>query len=218
MTAKPIRQEKKPTAAQLERRLRNALIVVERTSDGSEVFFGDKWLRLYVNNDFATVGTMFHTHVFHRIVASGISRPYLYIKRMIEMALENDCVVKDAKGNPTRSYKKMMDVLKEKQDDTEYNIAWIVDKWLNNIFAPLYGLGENETDAFLLYETYMHNIARLHVILDEKKEDMTNKQFVEAVLAREKEYTDTMTEMVVFKALSDEERAQQIVEAMQAEM
>ena len=118
---------KKETKGDMEKRMKNALILVPRDKDYQGVFFDDKWLRLEVTDDFAVVSTMFHSHVFHALTANGISRPYAYTKRFIEIALANDCMVKDARGNATRSYGKLMAVIKDKEDKSEYNLCWYYD-------------------------------------------------------------------------------------------
>lgn len=209
------KQEKKPTAAQLERQLKNALIHVDRTKDTQSIFFSDKGMRLTVNEDYALIATNYHTHVFQAVTSSGVSRPWLYTKRFVEIALENDCIVRDENGNDHYSYSKLMSILKEKEDRTEYNICWYIDLWFFNIFVPLYSIAETEASSFLVYESYMHNIARNEVILEEHKEPVTNKQFVEKVLELEKSFVAEIEERVVFEPLSDEERMKQESEALQ---
>lgn len=211
------KQAKKPTAAQMESRLRNAVIHIDKTKDTQSVYFDDKGLRLTVdsNEGYAIIATNFHRHVFDMVTSSGISRPFLYTKRFVELALENDCTVKDANGNITRSYAKLMSILKDKKDNTEYSIAWYCDLFFLNIFAPLYDVGESQPEAFLTYERYCHNVARNAVLFEERNEDVTNKQFVEKILNTEKELFAEMKEDVVFKAKTDEQFINEEVEALQ---
>ena len=106
-----------------------------------------------------------------------------------------------------------MAMLQAKEDKKDFNMCWYVDLWFNNIFHPLYGIGESEVDSFLAYETYMHNIARNKVILSEKPDGMTNKQFVDNVLQEEKSYIEGMDERVIFEAKTDEQRLQEEIDA-----
>lgn len=207
-------KEKDLSKGQLESRLRNALVFVPKDKDYKGVYFDDKGLRLEVTNDFAVITTGFHRHVFNSITSQGISRPYLYTRRFIEIALENDCMVKDAKGNVTRSYGKLMAVLKEKEDQTEFRVAWYFDLWLNTIFHPLYGIGETETESFLVYESYLHIIARNKIILSEKTEDITNKMFIEQIGKELVEFTKDVDEHVVFPKKTDEERKKEEIDAL----
>lgn len=206
---------KSTTKGELERRIRNAIVLVPKTKDTVSIFFDDKILRLTATDDFAVIETGFHRHVFNQLTPSGVSRPYLYTKRFIEIALENDCTVKDAKGNVTRSYAKLMDTLKEKEDKTEYNLCWFVDLWFMNIFQPLYGIDETESAAFLIYESYLHNIARNQIILSEKEKDITNIDFIKQEHELVNKFIDGMKETVIFPKLTDEERKEQELKALQ---
>lgn len=210
-------EEKKPTNGQLQNRLRNAILHIDKTKDTQSVFFDDKGLRLTVNEDFAIIATAFHQHVFTNFTAQGVSRPYLYTKRFIEIALANDCTIKDAKGNVTRSYGKLLGILKEKEDQKEFQVAWYIDLWFNNIFHPLYGIGESEAESFLVYESYLHNIARNKIIMSEKINDMTNIDFIDAVMQEVKAFTEGMDKRTIFKKKTDEEMMQENIEAAAAQ-
>ena len=203
------------TKGDMERRMRNAIVLVPKDKDYKGVYFDDKGLRLEVTGDFAVITTGFHRHIFNNFTAQGVSRPYLYTKRFIEMALNNDCTIKDEKGRITRSYGKLMAILKEKEDKAEFNVAWYIDLWLNNIFHPLYAIGETEAESFLVYESYLHNIARNKVIMSEKINDLTNKDFIDEVLKEVKLFTEGMDARTIFKKKTDEERAQEEVAALQ---
>lgn len=200
----------KPTNAQLQRRIQNALVFVPKDKETRSIFFSDKGLRLTVNTDTAIISTGFHKHVYDSVTASGISRPFLYTKRVIEIADENDCKTEDG-----YSFAKLLEVLKAKEDQSQYNICVFYEWFVFNCFQPLYSIGESEVEAFLVYESYIHNIARNSVILSEKTDDMTNKQFIEKVIENMKEYTSNVEERVIFPKKSDEEVIQENIQALQ---
>lgn len=208
------------TKAQMQRRIEQSPLHLNRTRDFKTIYFDDKGLRLSCddNEGYCLIETSAHTHVFRSITVAGVSRPYLYTKRFIEIALSNDCLVKDEKGNITRSYNKLMSVLKEKEDKTEFNVCWYTDLWFNVIFYNLYGIDETEIASFLVYEQYLHNVARSQVILSEHTEDMTNLQFVDALIDNEKKYLDGMKEAVIIHKKTDEEKTQEEVAALQEAM
>lgn len=208
-------EKKKATREALERRLNNAILHIDKTKDTKTIYFDDKGLRITVTDDVAIIATGAHQHVFNNITASGISRPYLYAQRFVEIALANDCLVRDAKGNAMYSYKKLFDTLKAKEDNTDYNLCWFIDLWLFNIFAPLYTIDETISATFVLYEQYLHNIACNQVILEEKKEDLTNLQYVAKVIENVKQYTKGLNEQVIFAKKTDEERVQEEIDALQ---
>ena len=210
-------EEKKLTNGQLQNRLKNAILHIDKTKDTKSVYFDDKGFRLTVNEDYAIIETGFHRHVYNAFTPQGVSRPYLYTKRFIDMALSNDCLIKNSKGETTRSYGKLFDTLKNKEDKNEYNVAWYCDLFFYNIFHPLYGIGESEAESFLVYESYLHNIARNKVIMSEKINDMTNLDFIDAVMQEVKAFTEGMDKRTIFKKKTDEEMMQENIEAAAAQ-
>lgn len=113
-----------------------------------------------------------------------------------------------------RSYAAMMERLKAKEDQSDYNVAWYVDKWLYNIFMPLYTIEEDYTSAFLVYESFLHNVARNDIMLREHVSDVTNVEFIKELTRLLQEYAKDWEPQVVFEKMSDEERAQGIADAM----
>jgi len=206
-------EQKKPTNAQLQKRIANALIHIDKTKDTESIFFSDKGLRLTVNEDYAIIETGFHRHVFNNFTSSGISRPYLYTKRVIEIANET-AITKSIKDNGGYSFQRLLEVLKAKEDKSEYNIVTYYDWFVFNCFQPLYSIGESEVESFLVYETYLHNIARQAALLSEKKEDMTNKQFFDEVIKNMQNFIEGVDERVIFHKMSDEEMAQANIDAL----
>ena len=211
-------QQKKPTKGDLEKKMRSAVVFVPKDRETISVYFDDKGLRLTATEDFAIIATGAHQHVFRSVTVAGVSRPYLYTKRFIEIAIANDSTWKDEKGQVRRSYSKLFEIIKNKEDKTEYNMCWYVDLWLNNIFSPLYSIDETEIASFLVYEQYLHNVARSQVILSEHTEDMTNLQFVDALIDNEKRYLEGMKEAVIIHKKTDEEKTQEEVAALQEAM
>lgn len=211
-------QQKKPTKGDLEKKMRSAVVFVPKDRETISVYFDDKGLRLTATEDFAIIATGAHQHVFRSVTVAGVSRPYLYTQRFVEIALANDSTWKDENGQVRRSYSKLFEIIKNKEDKTEYNICWYVDLWLSNIFSPLYSIDETEIASFIIYEQYLHNIARSQVILSEHTQDMTNMQFVDALIDNEKKYLEGMKEAVIIHKKTDEEKTQEEVAALQEAM
>lgn len=193
-------EQKKPTKAQIERRLQNAVVLVEKTKDTKSIYLTDKGLRLTVTDDYAVVETLSHRHVFDRVSLSGLSRPYLYVDRFIDIVNSNNC-----KADNGYSFAKLLDVLKAKEDQSEYNIVVFTEWWMFNCFQPLFSIGETEAETFLVYESYLHNLARNQVILEQHNQDVTNKQFIDKVIKNVQEFTGNMTETVILHKKTDEE-------------
>lgn len=205
-------EQKKPTNAQLQKRIANALIHIDKTKNTESIFFSDKGLRLTVSEDYAIIATGFHRHVFNNFTNAGISRPYIYTKRVIEIANENIVAVETEDGY---SFAKLLEVLKAKEDKSEYNIVTYYEWWCSVIFDGLYSISEDEVGSWLVYFKYINILATNGMLLEEHKEDVTNKQFVEQFISRIKEFTDNVDELILFHALSDEERMKQEIEAIQ---
>lgn len=206
-------KQNRTSKAQIERRINKAILHIDRTSDTREIYFSDKGLRLIANSDFCIIETNFHRHVFNSILPSGRNMTWVYVNLLLDYANEYDCIAQDENGRGYYSYTLLLDTLKKK-DETKYNIAWFLDLYFYNIFQPLYSLGDTEAEAFLVYESYMHNVARNHVIFSEHKEDVTSKSFVEEVTKELKRYLEGVDDKVIFPKLTDEERSKRAMDAM----
>lgn len=206
-------EQKKPTNAQLQRRIQRAVVHLDRTKNTQEIYFSDKGLRLVSDTDYCVIETGFHRHVFSNITSSGISRPWLYTKRIVEIANEH---LEDCKTEDGYSFAKLLESLKAKEDKTEYNICVYYEWWCQIIFDGLYSISEDDVSQWFVYFKYLNVFATNYILLSEKTEDMTNKQFVERFKNLLDEFTAEVEERVLFKALSDEEKAKQEIEAIQA--
>lgn len=195
-------EKKKETRDQLERKIKNALVFVPRDKDYQGIYFSDKGLRMEVTSEHVIIGTLYHQHVFSALSSSGYSRPYIYTKRMVEIANDH---LKEMETEDGYSLDKLCDVLSQKEDKTEYNIVTYVKWWSYNIFSPLYSIGESDAEAFLVYENYVHNIVRNQIILDERKEDITNKQFFQRLCETMVKINDANEESVVLPKMDDED-------------
>lgn len=207
-------EKKKETKGQLERKIQNALVFVPKDKEYSWIYFTDKGLRLETTSDSCVISTGFHKHVFDSFTSSGFSRPYLYTKRVIDIANEN---LKAIEVDGGYSFQKLLEVLKAKEDKTEYNIVTLVDWWIYNCFQPLFSLDTGDSSAFFLYETYMHNMARNAVLLSEKTEDMTALNFLKEVSKNEKEFHKELQDFVLFPKKTDEELMKENIEAASLE-
>lgn len=183
-------KDKKPTNAQLQRRIDLALVFVPKDKGTRSVYFDDKGLRLTVTEDFAIVETPFHRHVFARITGGGFSRPYIFIENFIAIATTHHALgevkIKDSEqqGEVTVfSYAKFIKALEDdKKLLDEYNQITYVDMWLNNIFFPLYRIGESTLSHWCVYLDYVSELAMQSVIYGKDRDrgvDVTDKMFIE---------------------------------------
>lgn len=206
-------QKKKPTNAQLQKRLERAVLHLDRTKNTQSIYWSDKGCRLTADDDYAIIAFGYSQTVFNNYNMSGVSRPWLYVKRIIEIALENEEYIKTENGY---SFQKLLDVLKEKEDKSQYNIVTYFSWYLMCLYSPQFSIGETEIESFLVYEDYIHNIAKNSILLDVRNEDLTNKQFIDKMVANIKDFTDNLEESVLLHKKTDEEIAKEEMEAVMA--
>ena len=204
---------KKVTNAQLQKRMKSAIVFVPKDEETISIFFSDKGVRLTATMDSAVVAFGYSQTIYSNFTSAGISRPYLYTKRIIEIANEN---LKNIEVDDGYSYQRLLDVLNEKEDKSEYNIVTYFSWFLQNLFSPQFGIAEDEVSSFLVYEDYIHNIAKNSILLDVRNEDLTNKQFIDKMVANIKEFTNNLEESVLIHKKSDEEIAKEEMEAVMA--
>lgn len=219
--AKTQENEKKPTNGQLLQRINKAIVHMDRTKDTKEVFFDDRGMRITVNEDMAMISNGIYQSIFHRYSANGETSQYLCLSSLVALALkyEEDIKVRDSKGNVKfRSYALLLKVVDEKKDPMN-TWLYIMDKWLYNyetgiVLAPRESF--NAATFYNIFEKFAHSIATNKVYMAEHKEEMSVKQYFEAIAEELKKTGEGMPDTVMFVALSDEEKAKQEAEAMEA--
>lgn len=205
-------QKKKLTNAQLQRRMQTAIVFVPKDKQTADIYFSDKGLRLTTTSEKAIISFTYSQTVYENWTTSGVSRPYLYTKRVIEIANEH---LEEIKTDNGYSFQRLLDVLNKKEDKAEYNIVTYYDWFIFNLFQPQFGIAEDEVSSFLVYEDYIHNIARNAILLGERNVDVTNKQFFDMVIERMKEFVGDLEESVLLHKKSDEEVMKENIEAAQ---
>lgn len=208
------KRNSKPTNAQLLRRIQKSPLHLDFTKNTVSLYFSDKGLRLTVDDTegYALIATGYHTHCFQSWTSNGISRPFLYTQRIIEIANEN---LKDIEVDGGYSFQRLLEVLKTKETSTEYNLVVYYEWWLRLIFDSLYNIAEDEISSWLVYFKYVTTLAINSILLDEHKEDVTNKEFIERFIENVREFTYGLDERVLLHAMSDEERVKAETEAIQ---
>lgn len=215
-------EKKKPTVKQMQNRLKNAILHIDRTKGTKQIFFDDRALRIVVNEDWACIGSGIYTCSFNAISPNGISIQYTFLKRFLEVALKNEdkFITRDEKGDVLRSYALFLKTLEKAYNDgndneNEYLWVWYVDKWIYNYECQLASLGESPAQSFATFEKYIHNIACNHVFLSEKTDDMTNQQYVAKVIEKMQEYMKGIKENIIFEKQTDEEKQKAEIVALQ---
>jgi hypothetical protein len=215
-------EKKKPTNAQLLKRIEKAICFVERDKDYRSIYFSDKGLKIECTQDYCVISTNYHKHVFTYVTSGGVSQPYLYVSYFLDIANRYLYEITENNGQENYySYRKLLDILKAIYDQdgecTDYIVAFYVDMYLFNIFTPLYEVGDSTSTQFMTYLHYCENLARTMVQLDEHKKDVTNKEFILLFVDKLKELTQGLKESVIYKKLTDSEFAEREIKAMNAQ-
>ena len=213
------KEEKKPTAAQLERRLKNAILFMDKTKDTKEVFFDDRGMRVVVNEDMAFISNSVYTSIFHRVYSHGETNHYLCLKMLVELAekYKDKIIIKDEKGNVYRSYGLLNKVVNEEKDEAR-TWLFIMDRWLYNYETNITLAPREDFDNvtfFVTYEKFIHSVCCNKIIGGEHAEPMSNKDYIRAVANELLRVADEEQEQPMFIPLSDEEKAKREMEAIQ---
>ena len=211
--------DKKPTNAQLQRRIDTAIIHMERTKDTKEIFFDDRNIRVVVNEDMALLSNGIYSTTFQRYFFGGESNQYACLSLLVDCAkkYETKIITQDKKGNKFRSFALLSKVMQEENDNDH---TWIlVLSWYIYVFEANIALAPREdfTNAvfYNLYEKFAHSAASLEQYSKEHKDGMTNKEYFKAIADKLIEIADDMNEDKMFEPMSDEEMAKKEMEALQ---
>lgn len=211
--------DKKPTNAQLQRRIDTSIIHMDRTKDTMEVFFDDRNIRVVVNEDVALLENGIYATMFRRYYFGGESNQYLCLASLVECAKKYDdkIIVNNKKGEKIRSFALLVKAMEESNDD---GYTWIkVLEWFIYNFEANIALAprENFTNAvfYNLYEKFAHSAASLEQFSKEHKDGMTNKEYFKSIADKLIAIADEMTETKMFDAISDDEMAKMEIDAMQ---
>lgn len=205
--------KKKPSKKQLEKSIDEALLFLKKDKPTYDtIYFSDKGVRIETQKDYCVISTMFHRHVFDAMTSNGWSRPYLFTLHVMRLAKEH---LEDIATERGYSFSKLIGLFEGAEETKDKHIVLsIYERWLYNIFAPLYRIDETAASSFLVFLDFAENISKNMICFEEKKEDLTNLQFIEKHLTNLKAYTKDMGEYVVFEKLTDEERGKRELAAL----
>lgn len=208
-------EAKKPTNKELARRIERATLHLDKTKNTKEVFFDDRFLRLVVDDTegYALVGTPFHTHYFQMVTSNGYSKPFIYVQAVVEIATKYKKEITTDKGLSFISLQKLLQE-KGKEAVSDLNIVTYADWWLTNINAPLYAIGNDDISGFLAFEQYLHNVARMEMIVGEKTEDVTRGQFIDGICDKMKEGVKNIADTILYKKKTDKDALDEEIKAL----
>jgi len=214
-------EQKKPTNAQLQKRLQKAVFHIDRNKETKEVYFNDRGLRIVISDGRALVSQLSFTMVFEEIVAGGYSRVYVALSHLCDMVNNYDCIVTDKNGNVSYSWKKLVAEVEKSKGETrnvDYVILMKFHLWFSLHQNSMFLLSEREDFTFALGAIFAMNTIISGVISKPYDKDMSNKELFDEIIAATKEYRDNLKEE--YKVLSketEEERKMAIARAMESD-
>ena len=212
-------EQKKPTNAQLQKRISRAIVHIDRTKDTKEVFFDDRGIRIVISDERAIISQLSFMMTFDEIVSGGYSRNYMVLNRMVEMVDEYDCVVVNEKGEKSVSFWKLYDSVKNSTKEGHEADNGIITKfiiWFGVMQSSMFMLSERTDFTFALGTQYAMNGIISGSISKFYEKDMTNKELLAEIAKEFDTYRDSVKEeFVVMKKETEEDRKQAIANAIQ---
>jgi len=151
--------------AQLENRIKNAQLIVDKGADYKAFFFGDRGIGIYVCEDYTITSTLFHQHVWHNVTSAGFSNPYAFLKRFVEIANDNkdSITLKDKEGNPYYSIDKLVSLAPLSEE--EHLICVMCDRFICINESAVYDIGNDSVTVSALMLEYMHFLAKANAYM-----------------------------------------------------
>ena len=211
--------EKKLTNAQLQKRLKNAILHVDRTKAYRAVMFADRNLKIEIEEDVAIISRLSYRLCFDKVVASGYSRVYLILANVVDMASRYDCIKDDEKVGKFTSYWKLWDAVREKEaQQGDLGVLTIFSVWFDVLQSTLFLCPEQADETFALNTIYVLNTYVHGVLAKPYDKDMTNKELMVEISNEVNEYIAQMgDEYVVLHKETKEEQEQATADALAEE-
>lgn len=136
-------EQKKATRAELEKRIKNAQLIIDKGKNYKAFYFADRGIGIYICQDYVVSTTNFHQHVWNRINSAGYNSTCLILESLVDIANTHAEEIQDKneKGEIYYSLDKLriLDTLTE----TEKIIIQMVEKWLYLINDSIHSLSNN---------------------------------------------------------------------------
>lgn len=212
-------EKKKPTNAQLQKRISKAVIHIDRTKDTKEVFFDDRGIRIVISDGRAIISQLSFMMAFDEIVSGGYSRNYMVLNRIAEMVDDYDCIETNEKGEKSVSFWKLYDSVKnstKEGHEADNGIITMFIIWFGVMQSSMFLLSERSDYTFALGTQYAMNGIISGSISKFYEKDMTNKELLSEIAKEFDNYRKGVEEeFVVMKKETEEDRKQAIANAMQ---
>jgi len=177
-------EQGKITRKQILKKLNEAQVFVEKAQKG--IRFGDIGVGIYVSEDYVTMESVFHYHVWKNIVGDGESRPVTMLKQFVDIALLHLDEIKDknTQGELFYSFGKLIGI-PTLTNTEKLNIVLVMEFiYTNN--STIYAIGYSEFDMTNLHTAYKCWMARADafMIAGESEHDITQNENYNNIIFR----------------------------------
>ena len=212
-------QEKKLTNAQLQKRLKNAVLHIDKTKAYRAVMFADRNLKIEIEDDVAIISRLSYSLCFNKVVASGYSRVYMILANVVDMVKRYDCIKENDKVGKFTSYWKLWDAVREKEaEQGDLGVLTIFSVWFDVLQSTLFLCPEKADETFALNTIYVLNTYVHGVLAKPYDKDMTNKELMIEIANEVNEYIAQMgDEYLVLHKETKEEQEQAVADALAEE-
>ena len=178
-------EQKKATRGELEKRIKNAQLIVDKGKNYKAFYFADRGIGIYICQDYIVSTTNFHQHVWNRIDAMGYNTTCLMLESLVDIANAHSEEIQDKneKGEVYYSLDKLriLDTLTE----TEKIIIQMTEKWLYVINTSNHTLSNNPIDYGGNSIKYFSWHALCNAFLNNDNKDISYFDLIDKYLAYE---------------------------------
>ena len=178
-------EQKKATRGELEKRIKNAQLIVDKGKNYKAFYFADRGIGIYICQDYIVSTTNFHQHVWNRIDAMGYNTTCLMLESLVDIANAHSEEIQDKneKGEVYYSLDKLK--LVETLTETEKIIIQMTEKWLYVINTSNHTLSNNPIDYGGNSIKYFSWHALCNAFLNNDNKDISYFDLIDKYLAYE---------------------------------
>ena len=170
-------EQKKPTKKQLEKKLNEATVFVDKAE--KSIYLTDIGVGIYITKFQTVLSTNFHRHVWENINSVGYSGVYRFLNAFVDICLNNlgDITYKDKNNNIYYCFGKLTEIPNFTAE--EVSIVRQFNMFNCTIHDGIYSVGNEDipTNAILLINYYFAD-AKVDLILNSGGNEITLNDYI----------------------------------------
>lgn len=165
-------EQKKATRAQLEKRIDNALLIVDKGKEFKSIYLGDIGIGVYITKDYAIMTSNFHQHIWNKFNRQGYNKPYIYLDQFVNLANEhiNEIGDKNIEDELFYSMRKLIAI--STLSESEKILIGMVYRFIYVANSGIYAIGNENIENTNLLLQYSCWLSYSNVFFEIKDEDV----------------------------------------------